>query len=263
MIQSNQQIHQQSRKSRSDQLKISQNFHEAGIFFCQIPKNGATIMQIILCDLFRYYKGIPFKVEYGQGKQSSNCQAEGWYKKLSGIRSQNNTWEPNQEDTLIAVIRHPLKRFLSLYRYLCEQLQMCGSANIHEFTKDVYTLLTTRSIHGTHFKDSDQKIVEYHAQPQTWFCILSHNSQKFHLIRNEGDRLAMHSELKTAFEEAKVPKFYSDQVLFHVVYSDTAHANKDKDRTKQLETSFTQNPLSMTYFNAIYYKDFELFGYQK
>ncbi|CAJ0916482.1 unnamed protein product, partial [Mesorhabditis belari] len=238
------------------------NVNKMGIFHCQIPKNGATIMKVIMCDLYRYFKGMPFKIKYEKDKSLSECQLEQWYKNLVATKYKADLWKTNPEATKIAVIRHPLKRFLSLYGYLCEQVNLCGvGTNIHKFTKDVYTLLSTRSVNGTLFKETNQAVLEYHAQPQTWFCNLSTDYQKFHLIHNAGDRLAMRLELQKAFDAAKVPKKYSDQVLFHIVYSDTVHANHDQNHTKNLKAYMEENPQTMAYFNAIYYKDFELLGY--
>ncbi|CAJ0933813.1 unnamed protein product, partial [Mesorhabditis belari] len=112
-----------------------------------------------------------------------------------------------------------------------------------------------------HYIYREKETIEYHSQPQTWFCNLASSRNQFQLVHNDGDRLMMRSELQKAFDVANVPKRFADQVLFHIVYSDTSHSNHDETRTKQLKVDMEQSPQTMEYFNAIYYKDFELLGY--
>ncbi|CAJ0957998.1 unnamed protein product, partial [Mesorhabditis belari] len=242
------------------------NFDQMGIFHCQIPKNAATIMKIVLCDLYRYWKGIAFKLQLTKDKQLSECQANGWWKEQvgAGKKYRRDFWQPGAEKTKIAVTRHPVKRFVSLYQFLCENFKLCGvKPDIHTFTKDIYTLLKTKSVKGTNFQEKDRDIIDYHAQPQTWFCNLAADHANFHLIHFSSDRVAMKSEIKGALDAAKVPAAYSEQVLKHIDGSDTSHANHNENRKGDLKKSLEENRESMQYIRAIYYQDYELLGFEE
>ncbi|CAJ0949080.1 unnamed protein product, partial [Mesorhabditis belari] len=176
-------------------LEIGEShINQIGLFYCMIPKNGATITKIMLCDLYRYFRQIPFKAAFGPKKKLSECKLKKW--KLD-YKNNQNKWEVCQNPVRFVLIREPLKRFLSLYGYLCDYLKMCGSEiDIHKFTKDVYLLLSTRSVKETNFVEKHGDIVIYHAQPQSWFCNLSEELKKFHLIHHNSNRLEMRSEFQ-------------------------------------------------------------------
>ncbi|CAJ0961072.1 unnamed protein product, partial [Mesorhabditis belari] len=240
------------------------NFSRLGLFYCRIPKNGSTLMKIVLCDLYRYFKRISFTPKFTRDEEISECQLQNWYEKVKLLKKPR--WELRQKRELVkfSVIRHPIDRFVSLYGHFCEQLKYCGETNIEIFARDLYNLMSNgwknSTANGKIFIHARQ-LIYYHAQPQFWFCNFPLEIENYHLVHHNFDGETMKSELQMVFDEAAVPRKYSNKVLQHVTNSTTGNAMRDGKRRNDHRKNVESNLETMRYLRAIYHSDFELFEY--
>ncbi|CAJ0954165.1 unnamed protein product, partial [Mesorhabditis belari] len=172
------------------------------------------------------------------------------------------TWLKPWETVRFTIVREPIERFVSVYKFVCKFRSDCPAKvkTIHDFARWLYKIQKAELKKGKAASRSTQ-FITWHSWPQTRYCNIENNRTT--LVHHSSNRQKMRQEMMTVFRRARIPQRVGNKALRHLLRSSTAHASENRTEKRNLKKEVMENNRTMEYIKAIYHQDFHFFEKHK
>ncbi|WKY07527.1 hypothetical protein Q1695_007190 [Nippostrongylus brasiliensis] len=167
----------------------------------------------------------------------------------------------------IALIRHPIERFLSGFVDKCINAVRYNASLCFSCKSDMncITHRLMKHLRKIYEKKEGITIMGRHFAPQSWFCRFNDTIDQSKIIKYRGGKQGaayLATEFNRVFREAGVPENLRNEIHKEMLVGRTLHSTHGSEDRRKAERTLMGNITLLTEVVRLYYYDFVLFDYE-